>query len=323
MFLHSVAVQDQDIAADGLYSFDLAVNPLSVILLCLRPLNKTGTLANFASYLNVCGALNRVTVFHRGEAIIAASGRDLAAMAYFRQGCILRQNNHDDVDNDRRCVILPVFMGRMAYDMRSCFPASRRGELVLELDVDISDTGYDDIRLSVEQVELLDARPGSYERITTVTQTHTATGDNDIDLPVGNMVRGCLLFGTTSFVGGTPAPSLGRLSTLLDNQQHGFSSSDFEVAHALSGLLGGQPPQMDSHTHRVDATSASTTEESGGPIEVGSGGWQNYCYLDFDPTRDDEFSVRTGNASRFAVRSDVETADLVRALAVEVIPLGG
>ena len=49
-FLHSVTTVEQLIAADGVSTFDLAVNPLSVVNLVLRPLNDTGTLSNFQSY---------------------------------------------------------------------------------------------------------------------------------------------------------------------------------------------------------------------------------------------------------------------------------
>jgi len=210
-------------------------------------------------------------------------------------------------------------MGRFAWDTRSCFPESRRGELVLELDVDIADTGYDGLRLSVETIELLGAKPTEFERKTTITQTFAATGINDVQLPLGNTIRGLLLFGTTGFGGATPAPSWGRVSTLVDGNQWGYSASDFEVLMANSQLLGRQFPGIDTHTHRVDVSGAGTTQESGGPIEQGSGGWQNYAYLDFDPTRDDQFALSTKGVSSVIVRADAETADLVRVVQIEKI----
>lgn len=320
--LHGVSVQDQLISADGIQNFDLAVNPLSVILLCLRPLNDTGTLSEFATYLAACGAVNRATVMYNGVNVISASGRDLAAMAYFRHGVICPQNNHDDINNDRRCVVLPMMMGRFAYDPFCCFPATKRGELVLECDFDIADTGYDGLRLSVETIELVGATPKEYEKKITISQTFGAVGDNDVDIPVGNQIRGMLLFGTTAFAGATPAPSWGRVSTLLDNEQIGYAATDFEVAHCLGSLMGRQPPSMDHHTHRVDATACSATEETaGGPIEVGSDGWQNYAWLDLDPTRDDTFSVDTFGRSRFHLRANAESANAVRCIPVERVKL--
>ena len=158
-FNHSVMVQDNLPTADGIYTHDLAVNPLSVILLKLGPLNDTPIRLNFQSYLGICEAVNRISVFHRGEVIHSSRGEDLAALNYFRHGIMPYQGLHIDTDNFRRCAVLPLFLGRFPFDRSSCFPASRRGELVLELDLDIVDTGYKGLRYSVETIELLDAKP--------------------------------------------------------------------------------------------------------------------------------------------------------------------
>ena len=319
-FLHSVTVQEQAIAADGLEVFDLAVNPLSVILLHLKPLNDTGTLANFASYLGICGALNRVSVLHNGVTVYSTTGRDAAALAYFRHGIIPRQATHENVNNDRRSCVLPIILGKRAYNPQSCFPKTTRGELTLEVDFDIAATGFDGLRFAVETIELLGAKPNEFERTTQSGVTFGATGMNDVELPMGNVVRGLLLFGTTLFTGAAPAPTFGRMATFLDNMQVGFSSTDFEVAHMASQLMGGQPPAMDEHSHTVNAAGAGI-EETTSTAFVGSGGYENYAFLDFDPSRDDFFSLDTRGASRFHLQSDAETANAVRVITVERIPL--
>lgn len=247
------------------------------------------------------------------------SGGDAAALAYFRHGCVPSEANHDDTDNERRCVVLPIFLGRFAYDPRSCFPAARRGELSLELEWDVADTGYDDMRFSAEAVELLDAKPSEFEKKVSLALTNGATGDVDIDLPIGNRIRGLLLWGTTDFTGASPSPSWGRISLLQDNSQVMYSSADFEVSQMLHTLSGRQPHTMDAHTHRVDASSASTTEETvGGPLNKGSL-LDNYTFLEMDPTRDDMFSLDTSGSSRIHLRPNVETADAVRIIPVEAI----
>jgi hypothetical protein len=313
---HSVAQQERAVAADGIEVIDLPVNPLSVVLVCIRPLNETSTLGNYARYLNLCDSLNRVTLSHRGGSIISGSGVDLASLNYLRHGMIPREANPDDTDNERRCVVLPLLLGRMAYDSESCFPASRRGELSLELDIDVADTGYDGFRYSIETIEILGATPKEFERKTTTTRTFAATGPNDIELPIGNMVRGLHLFGTTGFTGAAPAPSWGRVSVRKDGQEQIVGDSDFETIVAINSLLGRLPPSLDLHTHRVP-TNAGANEETTGPIEQGMGGWELRAFLDFDPTRDDEFSLDTAGAQSFSVRAEAETADAVRVLTVE------
>lgn len=315
-FLHSVSVQDQLIAADGIFTFDLAVNPLSVVNVCLRPLNDTGTLSNVQGYRGIAAAMNRVSILHRGESVLSMRGEDAAALGYFRHGIVPFRGQNDNVDNERLCVVVPLLLGKNAYDTESCFPASHRGELVLELDLDIADTGYDGLRLSVETVELLDAKPKEYEKKVQVTQTWVATGDQDFDLPPGNVCRGLLLFGTTPFGGASPLPSWGRIKVLLDNMEAGYAATDFEVAQMLHCLWGRQPP-FDDHKHTLDATVAGITETTS-TFDVGEN-YNNYAYLDFDPTRDDTFSLDTRDKSRFHIRSTAETADAVRVVPIEVI----
>lgn len=315
-FLHSVTVQEQAIGADGIYTYDLAVNPLSVVLLVFRPLNDTGTLSNFARYKAICAAANRVSVLFRGESIVSARGEDLAALNWFRWGIAPWEANHDNVDNERRAVVLPLIMGRYPYAPKSCFPATRRGELVLELDLDIADTGYDGLRLSVETIELLGANPSEYEKKVQITQTWAATGDQDMDLPPGNVNRGLLLYGTTGFGGASPAPSWGRTKVLLDNQEAGFAAVDFETAHMLTSLWGRQGYYGD-HKHTYDGSAAGVSETAS-TFDVGED-YTNYAFLDYDPTGDDTFALDTRGHSRFHVRANAETADAVRCLPIEVI----
>lgn len=314
--LHSIAVQERTISADGVEVFDLPVNPLSVVLLHLKPLNDTGTLSNFQRIMGICGMLNRITIAHRGASVFSMSGRDAVALNFLRHGILPREANSDSTDNERRSVILPVFLGKQAYDVKSCFPASKRGELVMELDIDIADTGYDNTRIAVETIELLDARPSEFERKTTIARTFAATGDQEIELPLGNVIRGLLLFGTTPFAGAAPAPSWGRIGLALDNQEHSVADSDFEAMMATNCLLGGGTPWPDAHTHFVP-TNAGAFEETTAPAEYGFDGYENYGFVNLDPTGDDAFSIDTKGASSFRIKANAETADAVRVVTVE------
>lgn len=317
--LHSICRQEFLPAADGVETWDLAVNPLSMILLHLKPLNDTGTLANFQNLMGIAGAVNQVRVLYRGQSVFSMPGRDALALAYYRHGQLACDANGDDVDNERRSVVIPICLGRFPYDPSSCFPASRRGELVMEVDVDIADTGYDGLRMSCETVELLGAEPREYERKAVINQTFAATGDQNFELPIGHAVRGVLLFGTTDFDGAAPAPSWGRIQMLLDNQQVGYAGTDWEVAHMLHTLMGRLPPSADHHNHEFEPVAGVAT--LGPPRDVGKGGWSNYAFLDLDPTRDDTFSVETKGANSFLLRPVVETADACRVVPIEQILL--
>lgn len=327
MFLVSNQVPERNIAADGVYTFDLGVRPTSAILIQLRPLNDTGTLANWNNAIRIASAINRVTVLWRGQAIHSMRGEDLVAFNWLRWGMLptMYASNDDDTNNERRCVTVPIVMGRFPFDKQSCFPAPNKGELTIELDLDIADTGYDTLNLSIDTLELPDARPKEYEKRVQQTMTFAATGNNDMDLPVGNTIRGMLLWGTTAYVGAAPAPSWGSVSVLLDNEEKGFRSVDFEAIGAMQSLLGriGLNPTEDDHLHRVttdgNAQPELTTLGAGGHGPTGAGTYRNYAFLDFDPTGDDEYSLKTANARRLQIRANAETADAVRCVPIEVI----
>jgi hypothetical protein len=108
----------------------------------------------------------------------------------------------------------------------------------------------------------------------------------------------------------------------LDGEQMGYATSDFEVAHQLPMLMGRQAPMSGATIHRVDATAAVATEPTFQQHFIGSsGGFENYAYLDLDPTRDDDFSIDAKDATSFFLRSDAETADAVRVIPVERLPV--
>lgn len=321
MFNHTIAVNEQAINADGVYNFDLPTNPLSVILIAFRPLNDTGTLANFGMYRSICAAANRVSVLYRGETVVGARGEDLAALALFRHGILPYQGQHDRTNDERRCVVLPILMGRSPYDPTSCFPRTKRGDLQLELDLDIADTGYDGLRISVETIELLDAKPKEFEKKVQVTQTPSATGDVDMQLPLGSDCRGLMLFGTTGFAGATPAPSWGRIRTILDNKEVGYSATDFEVAQMLYSLMGRVPPSPYGGLKvgtTVDGNAGTSVASDGAVYDVGLE-FASYAWLDFDPTYDDKHVI-SPQGKDFRIRFNAETADAVRCLPIEVLP---
>ena len=85
-FLRRVQEQTYTPSADEVKSFDLGVNPLSHIQLAIRPLNDTGTLANFPSYLSLMDAINRVSVIWNGVTIISGSGRDAGRLEPVEDG---------------------------------------------------------------------------------------------------------------------------------------------------------------------------------------------------------------------------------------------
>ncbi len=314
-FIHSILRTNGVVAADGDIVYDLPVNPLSVILLHISPLNETSTIGNYSLLEALLSAVDNVRVDHKGAAVVNLSGVDLAVLAMLWHGLPIWQSGALETDNFRRSIVLPILFGRRPYMPSECFPETKKGELQMTVTWDIADTGFDGLRISIETIELPDAVPDFVEKVTTLAQTFTAVGQQDVDLPIGNVVRALLLFGTTSFTGATPAPSWGQVQILVDNIQVLYSASDWDVARGIHGLLGRAYPPDFRHIHSVNAAGGARedTEEP----EIGTALSDNYLLLPFDVGGDDNFSLETAGAGRVHVRATAETADAVRVLPIE------
>lgn len=321
MFVHSILEVNALVGSDGDEVIDLPVNPLSVILIHISPLNETATIGNYRLLEGLLAALTNIRVTHVGSAIIDGSATDLAVLAMLWHRMSIWQSNAVETNNDRRSIVLPILFGRKPYGAQECFPETRRGEFQLTLTWDIAASGFDGLRRSVETIELPDASPTHIEKVTTLAQTFAATGQNDVDLPIGNMLRGILLFGTTGFAGATPVPSLGQLELLVDNKQLDYAATDFEVLRAVAGLRGVPFPPDGRHIASVNAAGAGR-EDSEEP-EIGASIDDNYVLMPLDVTGDDEHSIDTTGAGRVNVRIDAETADAVRVLPIERVDAAG
>ncbi len=317
-FIHSILEVNAAVAADGDEVIDLPVNPLSVILLHVSPLNDTSTIGDYALLQALLSAVDNVRVSHKGTSLVDMRGDDLAMLVMLWNKLHIWQSNAVETNNERRSLVLPILFGRRAYDQRECFPETKKGELQLTVTWDIADSGFDGLRRSVETIELPEASPEFVQKVTTLAQTFAATGQNDVDLPIGNVIRAILCFGTTGFAGVTPAPSLGQISLLRDNVQTHYTSSDFEVLRAIAGLRGVAFPPDFRHVHSVDA--AGVGREDTLEPEVGASIDDNYCLVDLDPLGDDEFSLNTSGAGRVNLRFNAETADAVRVMPIERVP---
>jgi len=319
IFIHSILRANAAIAADGDEVVDLPVNPLSVILLHLSPLNECTSETTYSFIKGLLAAMTSIRVSHKGSAILDLNGHDLAMvdLLYHRTG--LFQANANRTDDDRRSLTIPIIFGRNAYMPTECFPETKKGEMQLSITWDIAATAYDGLRRSIETIELPDASPEFVQKVTTLAQTFAAIGQNDVDLPIGNVLRAILLWGTTGFAGATPTPTWGQIELMRDNRQTHFSATDFEVSKAVAGLCGCHyPPSMD-HIHGFDGTAVAydDTEEP----QTYESKCEHYTLLHLDPTRDDLYSLVTEGAGRVNVRCDAEAADAVRVLPIEKVPV--
>lgn len=322
-FLRTVLQDDLSVAAAAQkITTNLGVNPISFLLVTV----KVQTLAanTLPTLADMLAAFSTIEVTFKGTSIVSLSPADLYRMAAaLWQRWPIRENIDDDV-NAVSWVTVPVPFTRKPYWANEGFPATRAGDLKLNLTPAATFSNIvDPLVLQVEQVELLDATPAQFLKYTSFPKTPTATGEHDVDLPLGNPIIGALLFGTTVPTGTSFNASIGKVKLLVDNVENYYSETNWESLHN-DFLIRTSPKGLVDSLRILENLGAAYTQnaESGAPSDLVLE-HQQYAYLDFDPLKDDTYLLETEGRGRVHLRITADVADAIRVLPVELIRLPG
>lgn len=316
-FLHSVMAQDEAVAANTTVTWNLGVNALSHILLTLRFLNLT-TLTK-ATLANVCAMISKLEVLFRGQSILSLNGIDLFAYVSLVQAMPFNQENVVDTLNAARFATFIIPFGRRLFDPTECFPKVLKGELQLQLTTPAAYTNITTVTAQIETIELPEASPKQYVKATTLTKTPTATGEHDVDLPIGNILLGCLLFSTTVPTGTTFATSIDWLKLLVDNVESHYSRTNWESLHNQLMAQAGPVNAWAEKIHRENLAAAYTQNADTLPEEQVNSDIYQHSLLDLDPTRDGMYSLDTKGKARIHLRINAGDTGAIRVLPLELV----
>jgi hypothetical protein len=320
-FLRSILAQDEAVTVSTRVTYDLPVNPLSHILFTLKGLNETGTMTDHVLLAGLLAAITNISVEFKGTSVFSGSAKDLSVLYQKLLGRKIGQCNNVKTDEDVRMFTMMLPFGRKLFNPDECFPAVKRGDLRLIIDYAAAQTAFTDLYAQIETVELPGATPKAFLKATTIAKTLASGVGNDVDLPIGNPIVGCLLFGTTTPTGASYAATIDKVKCLVDNVESHFSECNWESLHGE--FMGAFPtgPQNDEHIHRGNFT--TTVEGDTGFAEDDASYLEKYAYLDFDPAGDDKFLLVTEGKSRVHLRITGGAADAARIMPVELIAVGG
>lgn len=319
-FLRTVLVQNRAESADRVFSEDLPVNPLTMILMTLRGVvTESDTAAPLA---DIFGTIPAVGVAFRGQDIVRGSLQDLAVLNTVVCGAAPWGTKPQDGDGETFALTVPICFGRRPYMVRECFPAVRRGDLTLEVQVDTAVSNIDLVSVQIETVELLDETPEAYLKYTTAQHTFASTGEEDVRLPIGNPLLGVLLFGTTAPDGTATTATWERSRLKVDNVEALYARANWDSLHGdLGRKLMGPTDFLQDHIHR----GTYTTTVAGNSLTMGrpAGILGNYAFMDFDPLMDGTFMLETAGRADVVIHRDAGVADLGRFLPVELVAVRG
>lgn len=296
VFLHETIVQERTLATAENGPFDLAVNPISFLLLHVRA--EAG--ASPADFAQLLGHIQTFSVTFKGTQIVNLSGVDLARVVHHLWGKSIPIENFGVVSPGLVSFTLPIPFARKPYWSKEGFPATRRGELTCTVTRTAALTNIANPVFSIECVQMLEAEPSQFLKMVTLSRA-ISSGDADFELPIGNPFIGLQVFSPTAMGNAPISETIRRMRMLLDNVEYDYADTAFDVARTIGWLRG-----------------ADFTNYVGQPSLI-----RNYAYLDFDPLMDDTMMVETEGRASVRLRFQPDVSGTVRVTPVEMVKLPG
>lgn len=315
-FIHSVLAQNETVTANTVISYDLPVNPLSFILLTLRfQQNKADVQMDWDK---VDAMLSKVEVLYKGSAVFSASGSDIEGLNAMLLGYVPWINNRYGADDEYTFFTFLIPLTRFLYSPREAFPSSIRGELILQVTYASAFTDIDGVSAQIETVELPDAAPEEFMKVTTLSVTPAAAGELDIELPIGNKLAAVLFFGTTIPLADANTQTLQYGQLLINNMRRYISQTNFECWRQLSALRYPPPIAHGYHIHQLDGAAYAQYMDTS-VVKYRNDRSLQHLWWDFDPTRKGEYIIDTRGFSQFVARVYAGDTSALRVLPVELM----
>jgi len=315
-FIHSPLVQNEAVVAGTVVTYDLPVNPLSFILFTLRFQQDKADLQ--MDWDNVDAMISKLEVLYKGSPIFSANGSDIEALQCMMLGYEPWICNRLGADDEYTYFTWLIPMTRFLYSPVEAFPRSIRGELHLQVTYQAAFSEIDNVTCQVETIELPDASPSQYLRVTTLSVTPTAAGQLDVELPIGNRIAGVLFFGTTVPLADVNTQTLTYSQLLIDNQRRFFSQTNFETWRQLAALQHKPPIAHGYHIHQIDGSSFAQYMDTS-VVKYRNDRCIQHLYWNFDPMKDGMYVLETAGASDIVARIYAGDTSALRVLPCEII----
>lgn len=316
MFIQSKVAKSYSLGTtDADESWLLPTNPISHIAVTMRCLTAAANVVDTAMLLAL--QLLSVQVRFRGSQMWAVSGDDLMRMTACMGVYTPKLYNPAIADNSPRALTLVIPFGRKLLDPNECFPVTSKGELELYISWDAVTSSYDGITLDISTFELPDAKPKQFLRATTMSDTPTATGDKDYDLPRLAPLCGIGIFQTASYPTNA-TPTINAIKVLLNNLDTGYTDIDPVTMRALSPWGPAESVASDITTQLENAAASYTQNVLSTGLHTLTGADRDFMYLNYDPLMDGLHLLQGANANDVKLRVNFGATSAIRIIPVEL-----
>lgn len=292
-FIRSNILKDHASATEVIEK-DLPTGPLSHLILAVSCCQATDeiTLAELLAFIN------KVEVTKKGVVIMSLESEDLFGLnCYLYRKTPIKTNNVTTATATTTLGLIIPF-GRRIFNPSECYPATKKGDLTIRIDTTEIATAAITGIYNLESVELVGASPRHYLKTTLMNVAAPGkTGDNDVDLPMGNQIIALQIRRTSGPADTTHLYGVDAASILKNNKQFGYASAQAECLDADIGLrMGGLRSTMLLQQLLVpDMT----------------------FWMDFDPNDDDEWLLETKDATSLKLRLNMGVDEATNVTLIE------
>ena len=321
-FIQSILAHEVAVTAATVVTYDLPVNPLSHILMTLKLAALDVAVTDSISVADILARIERIEVLYKGSAVYSLSGPDCFASSLHIQGFESWGVNAVDVEDAEWALTFLVPLTRILYSPLECFPSSTRGELILQITYAAAGVDFDDIRMSIETVELPGAAPQQFLKQTTLSATPTANIPLDIPLPIGNDISDIVFWQHQIQAGTSDTAALDKIEILVDNINKFYPESFIETLQNMSGRKRCPPGYWGLHTHKLIQAAYAQGDQTNVPTPANHM-LACYLHLPFDIFRNGEYALKTEGASAVLARLDVVAFGALRIIPLEIVKSAG
>lgn len=284
-FLRTSILRDHTSATENL-ELDLPTLPLSHLVFSLSGFNVTDE----ATLAEIIAFINKIRVADNGVNIINCVSEDLYAVNQYMMRARPILTAMLATDNLPRTLSLIVPFGRTLFNPNECYPARKKGELTLFADLTALATSIDNGIINIDAIQLPEASPSKFMKTTTLTvQAPGATGDNDVNLPLGNEIIAIGARLTTWPAATAHTAGIEDVSILVNEKEDIYASASLECLMGDGIFYGGGSP---------------TNQAANGSLNA-----PNTVWLDFDPLKNGEYLLDAKSLSSLKARLNMGVSE--------------
>jgi hypothetical protein len=294
-FIRSNILKDHTSATEVIEK-DLPTGAISHLIFTVEGEQTTdeATLAELIAFIN------SIEVTKKGKSIISVQSEDLYGLnAYlFRKLPVL--TNSITTDDAVRHLGLIVPFGRNIFDPEECYPATQKGDLTVRADMTVLGTSIDSGLVNIEAVELVGAQPTHYLKSTLkIVAAPGATGDNEVELPIGNKLVAIQIRMTTFPTTATDLYGVQDVSLMVNNKQYGYA-------------MAKAPCMVSDRMFRIGGLGSTMLLQQ---LVLPP----NIIWMDFDPNGDGKWLIDTADKSSVKLRLNMGVNEATYITIIELV----